>query len=56
MSRRTNGRVTFDRTSIGRATTRATASGYIWPIRFGTSSPKTIVRKVIVTTTSPVAV
>ena len=36
---------------IGRATSRATASGYIWPTRLGTSSPKMIVRKVMMITT-----
>jgi hypothetical protein len=42
--------------SIGRATKRATVSGYCRPIRFGTSSPKMMLRKVIVTTTIAVAV
>ncbi len=39
----TNGFVAVEIHSIGRATMRATGSGYIWPSRFGTSSPKTIV-------------
>ena len=38
-----SGRVISDSHSIGLATTTATASGYISPKRFGTSSPKMIV-------------
>ena len=52
----TNGRAISDSHSIGRATRRATVSGYIRPSRLGTSSPKMMVRKVIVTTTIAVAV
>jgi hypothetical protein len=40
---------------IGRATSRATVSGYICPSRLGTSSPKMMVRMVMITTTRPVA-
>ena len=43
----TNGRVISESHSIGRATRRATFSGYISPKRFGTSSPKMMVRKVM---------
>ncbi len=51
----TKGRVASDSPFIGGATSRATVSGYIWPSRLGTSSPKMIVRKVMITTTSAVA-
>ena len=51
----TNGRAPIESHSIGRATTRATDSGYIRPMRLGTSSPKMMLRKVIVTTTIAVA-
>ena len=51
-----NGRVSSERKSIGRATTRATASGYIRPNRLGTSSPKMMVMNVTVTTTIAVEV
>ena len=40
---------------IGRETSLAVASGCNWAIRLGTSSPKTIVMKVITVTTSAVA-
>ena len=43
-SSQTNGRVAVDSQFIGRATSRATVSGYIWPRRLGTSSPKMMVR------------
>ena len=51
----TNGRATTERNSIGRATRRAIVSGYIRPSRLGTSSPKTMLRKVMVITTIAVA-
>ena len=41
---------------MGWATKRATASGYIWPTRLGTSSPKIMVKNVMTTTTMAVAV
>ena len=56
VSRRTNGRAINDSQSIGRDTSRATLSGNIWPTRLGTSSPKMMVRKVMITTTIAVAV
>ena len=52
----TNGRVMTESHSIGRDTSRAIVSGYCRPRRLGTSSPKTMLRKVMVTTTMPVAV
>ena len=51
---RTKGRAMKDSHSIGGATRRATDSGYIWPRRLGTSSPKMMVRKVMITTTKAV--
>ena len=54
-SSHTNGRVALDSHSIGRATWRASVSGNIWPSRLGTSSPKMMVRKVMIITTSAVA-
>ena len=48
-------RAIVDSTFIGRDTRRATISGYIWPTRLGTSSPKMMVRKVMITTTIAVA-
>jgi len=51
----TSGRVAVDSTFIGRATRRATVSGYIWPRRLGTSSPKMMVSTVIIITTKAVA-
>ena len=54
-SARTNGRAPIDSHSMGRATTRATRSGYICPMRLGTNSPKIIVRMVMTTTTIAVA-
>ena len=56
VSSRTNGLAIIDSHSIGRATSRATPSGNIWPTRLGTSSPKMMVRKVMTTTTIAVAV
>ena len=41
--------------SMGRATQQATASGCNWPMRLGTNSPKIMVVKVIMVTTSAVA-
>ena len=49
------GRVISASHSIGRATRRAIVSGYCSPSRLGTSSPKTMLRKVMLTTTMPVA-
>ena len=43
-SSRTKGRAARLSSAIGRATSRATVSGYIWPMRLGTSSPNTMVR------------
>ena len=43
-SSQTKGRVAVDSQFIGRATSRAMVSGYIWPRRLGTSSPKMMVR------------
>ncbi len=54
-SSQTNGRVAVDSHSIGSATKRDTVSGNIWPTRLGTSSPKMMVRKVMISTTSAVA-
>jgi len=54
-SSHTNGRAAADIQFIGRATSRASTSGYIWPSRLGTSSPKMMVRKVITATTMAVA-
>src|SRR3954469_18032264 len=51
----TNGRVKRARSSMGRARRRATASGSSWPRRLGTSSPSTIEKYVISTTTAAVA-
>ena len=51
----TKGRVAADSQFIGAATRRATVSGNICPMRLGTSSPKMIVRKVMLTTTMAVA-
>ena len=39
---------------MGRATRAATVSGYIWPKRLGTSSPKMMLRMVMITTTTAV--
>ena len=55
LSSATSGRVAVESQFIGRATRRATVSGYIWPRRLGTSSPKTMVSMVINATTKPVA-
>ena len=52
----TSGRVAVDSRFIGRDTRRATFSGYIWPRRLGTSSPKMMVSTVMMKTTRPVAV
>ena len=52
----TNGLATLASHVMGRAITRATASGYSSPMRLGTSSPKISVIKVIVATTMVVAV
>ncbi len=52
----TKGRAASEIHSIGVATLRATVSGNSWPRRLGTSSPKMIVRKVMLATTSAVAV
>ena len=41
-SSRTNGFVAIASHSIGRATSRASASGWLWPSRLGTSSPTTM--------------
>ena len=51
----TNGLVKMANHNIGRATKRAMASGLICPMRLGTSSPNTIEKNVILTTTKPVA-
>ena len=51
----TSGRVIIASTAIGRATRRATVSGCVWPRRLGTSSPKMMVRIVMMMTTSAVA-
>ena len=56
VNNQTNGRTAEDSRSIGRATSTATRSGYIWPSRLGTSSPKMMVKKVMITTTRAVAV
>ena len=55
LSRATKGRVAVDNQFMGRATRRASDSGYICPSRLGTSSPKMMVMMVMVTTTSAVA-
>ncbi len=51
----TNGRAASESHSIGVATVRATVSGKSWPSRLGTSSPKMMVRKVMLATTIAVA-
>ena len=55
-SSNTKGRATKAVHCMGRDTQRATSSGYICPMRLGTSSPKIMVRKVIKVTTKAVAV
>ena len=55
-SSNTKGRATKAVHCMGRDTQRATNSGYICPIRLGTSSPKMMVKKVIRVTTKAVAV
>ena len=51
----TKGLASVAKASINGAVTRATVSGYSWPMRLGTNSPKTMVMKVMSVTTNAVA-
>ena len=50
----TKGLASIESQSSGLATTRAIASGFICPMRLGTSSPSTMEKYVMATTTMPV--
>ena len=51
----TNGPAALASQTMGRDTQRDTTSGYNWPMRLGTSSPKMMVVKVMIVTTRAVA-
>jgi histone H3/H4 len=53
-SSQTKGLAALASPRMGRDTKRATGSGYSWPMRLGTSSPKMMVKKVMQVTTTAV--